>query len=112
MAVKTKIEDLLRGDLIAVDWLDICEDPVGNPADARLARRSSYGIFWERRIDEDVPVLITTTTLDETGPEMQGYCIYPEACVSRVRIIKKKRRKRAPKPDPGYSGRREREGEE
>ena len=81
-----------RGDLIQVDWVDIVEDPVGDPADAELRRRTSYGLFWDRRDDAGVSVLVTTTTMDPDDSSQQGYCIYPSACVTRIKIIKRKRR--------------------
>jgi hypothetical protein len=89
-----RLDELVPGDLIGVDWLDIAEDPTGDPAEASLARRHSIGFFWGRRTDEGVPVIITTTTLDASVEGQQGYCIYPEACITRVRMIKRKRRKK------------------
>ena len=83
-----------RGDLVEVTWVDIYEDATGNPDTAKLARRITYGLFWEERLDGDVPVLVTTTTLDKDGPAQQGYCIYPRACVVSLKVIKRARRRK------------------
>lgn len=78
-----------KGDLVRVDWLDIQEDPTGDPDDATLQRRSSFGLYWERRRDDGHPVLVTTTTVDEHGASESGYCIYPLACIRKVRVIRR-----------------------
>jgi hypothetical protein len=86
------MSDPERGDLIQVDWVDIFEDPAGDPHSAELLRRTSFGLFWDRRDDDGIPVLVTTTTLDPHDSGQQGYCIYPSACVTRIKVIKRKRR--------------------
>lgn len=94
------MSDPERGDLVQVDWVDIYEDPAGDPDDAELMRRTSFGMFWDRRDDNGVPVLVTTTTLDPNGSAQQGYCVYPTACVVAIKVVKRKRRQRKPKPQP------------
>jgi hypothetical protein len=80
----------MRGDLVQLDWVDIYEDPVGDPDKATLKRRTSYALFWERRADATgIDVIITTTTIDEDAPSQQGYCIYPAACVVELKVIKR-----------------------
>ncbi len=91
------IEDLVRGDVIGIDWIDIAEDTTADADSASLARRHSIGVFWSTKLDDGIPVLVTTTTLDKEVEGQQGYCIYPVACVVKVKMIKAKRRKRAPK---------------
>jgi hypothetical protein len=78
-----------RGDLVRVDWLDIYENATGNPDEAKLARRSTFGLYWEKRTDEGVRVLVTTTTVDEEGHWQVGYSIYPLACVVKLAVIKR-----------------------
>lgn len=86
-----------HGDLIRVEWVDIKENPVGNPKEASLPLRTSFGLFWGSTFSRGVECMVTTTTLDEEGEEgQQGYCIYPRACIIGLRIIKKKRRKKEP----------------
>jgi hypothetical protein len=80
-----------KGDLIQVDWVDIAEDPVGDPNKAQLARRTSYGLFWEIRHDGAQEVLVTTTTVDRGSAEQSGYCIYPLSCVVKLSVIKKRK---------------------
>ncbi len=101
-----------RGDLLEVVWLDIQEDVTGDPDAASLARRTSYGLFWDRRENNGVPAVITTTTLDEDLAGQNGYCIYPQAVIVGFKIIKRGRRapkKRAPvhpvsrRDEPGAS---------
>src|SRR5260221_8060048 len=43
------IEPAEQGDLIQVTWLDIVENPTGNPDNAMPAVRVSFGLFWEIR---------------------------------------------------------------
>lgn len=85
-----------RGDLIEVHWVDISDDATGNPEAAKLSYRTSYGLFWDQRIELDagMEVLVTTTTLDPDGPEQQGYCIYPAACVRKITIVRRARRRK------------------
>jgi hypothetical protein len=85
-----------RGDVVCVSWVDIYEDATGNPDAAKLARRTSYGIFWDRRQEDGIPTIITTTTLDSDGPQQQGFCVYPAACVVSIKVIKRARRARKP----------------
>ena len=85
---------LARGDLIQIEWVDIFEDAGGNPDEAKLYKRISYGLFWTKRQDDGVSVVVTTTTLDEADHSQQGYCIYPEACIRSLKIIKRARRKK------------------
>lgn len=81
-----------RGDLVQVDWVDIYEDPVGDPEKAQLKRRISYALFWDRRVDSTgVDVIVTTTTIDDDASSQQGYCIYPAACVLSLQVIKRAR---------------------
>jgi len=87
--------DLERGDLLQIEWLDITEDPVGNPDQPKLAHRHSIGFFWTVGEDAGVRTLVTTTTLESDDEvENSGYCVYPEGTVHRVKIIKRKRRRR------------------
>jgi hypothetical protein len=81
-----------RGDLVQIDWVDIYEDPTGDPNKAALKRRTSYALFWDRREDTDgIEVIVTTTTIDDDAPSQQGYCIYPAACVLALKVIKRSR---------------------
>ena len=86
--------DLARGDLLRVEWVDIAEDPVGNPAVAQLARRTSYGLFWAFQESLGVPCVVTTTTVDHDVSGQNGYVIYPVGCVRGVVVIKRVRRPR------------------
>lgn len=87
--------ELLRGDLLRVEWVDIAEDPLGNPALASLARRTSYGLFWGFQESHGVHCLVTTTTVDHDVSGQNGYVIYPVGCVRSVEVIKRTRRPRA-----------------
>jgi len=85
-------KDLVRGDLLKVEWIDIAEDPTGDPETAALARRTSYGLFWAYTEDAGVKCLVTTTTVDSGIATSCGYCIYPESCVVKLSVVKKVRR--------------------
>jgi hypothetical protein len=81
-----------RGDLVQIDWVDIYEDPTGDPDKATLKRRISYALFWDRKVDAvGIEVIVTTTTFDDDAPTQQGYCIYPAACVVGLKVIKRGR---------------------
>lgn len=84
-------KDPARGDIVRVDWVDIHEDATGDTDQAALQPRTSYGVFWTRKKDEDtgVPCIVTTTTIDAGGAHQQGYCIYPEACVRKLVVVKR-----------------------
>jgi hypothetical protein len=85
-----------RGDLVQIDWVDIYEDPIGDPERAAVKRRTSYAVFWDRRKEADgVEVIVTTTTIDDDAPTQQGYCIYPATCVLSLKVIKRARRRPA-----------------
>jgi hypothetical protein len=88
--------DLLRGYLLKVVWVDIYEDATGDPDKAKLAQRTSYGLFWGRGDSHGLPVIVTTTTIDE-APGQNGFCIYPEAVVRELVVVKKVRRPRRAK---------------
>ena len=88
---------LLRGDLLKIIWVDILEDSVGNPDRATLAKRTSYGLYWETKLDKGINCLITTTTIDTEEHTQSGYCIYPLSCILDISIIKKVRRPRLKK---------------
>ena len=90
--------ELLRGDLLRVEWVDIAEDPLGNPALASLARRTSYGLFWGFQESHGVHCLVTTTTVDHDVSGQNGYVIYPLGCIRNVTVIKRVRRPRVKKP--------------
>jgi hypothetical protein len=85
--------DPIRGDLLEVHWIDIQEDSTGDPNQAYLGARVSYGLFWDRKQDKGVDVLVTTTTIDPE-PENQGWCCYPVTCVTRLRVVRRARRPR------------------
>ena len=82
---------LARGDVISITWVDIYEDPVGNPDTAKPAERVSLGRFWAQEERGGVSCLITSTTIDPDGPAQQGYCVYPMGCVVKIDIIKRHR---------------------
>lgn len=86
-----------RGDLCEISWVDIQEDVTGNPDEAKLAQRTSYGLFWGRRDESGIPTIITTTTMDEDLAGQNGYCCYPAACVRVLKVIKRARRARKPR---------------
>lgn len=75
----------VQGDLIKVEWLDIYEDPTGNPEHAKYYTRASYGIFWAQDSDK----LVTTTTIDPDGPQNSGWCCYPVGTVKSIQVIKR-----------------------
>jgi hypothetical protein len=90
-----KPEELIRGDLIEVHWVDIWEEPVGDPDEAEIGPRVSVGYFWERKESRGLPILITTTTIDkEEDTGQSGWCAYPESVITRIKSIRKKRRPR------------------
>lgn len=89
-----------RGDLCEIHWVDIQEDVTGDPDEARLAKRTSYGLFWSRGEESGIPTIITTTTLDEDLVGQSGYCIYPAACVRSLKVIKRARRPRKARLHP------------
>jgi hypothetical protein len=101
--------DFRRGDLIQVEWVDIQEEPTGDPRKAHLYRRMSYGIFWDTKDDWGKRCLVTTTTMDP-DPESSGWCIYPEGCLVEVKLVRRSRAKKAaakrkPRPnDPNGVG--------
>jgi len=88
-----RLDPPLKGDLVEVHWVDIYEDSVGDPGVATLARRISVGYFWEEKDDHGIPVVVTTTTL-EKDPHSSGYCVYPKTCVTSLRVLRRKRRKK------------------
>jgi hypothetical protein len=90
--------DLARGDLLRVEWVDIAEDPVGNPVVAQLARRTSYGLFWAFQESLGVPCVVTTTTVDHDVQGQNGYTIYPLGCIRNLTVIKRVRRPHVRKP--------------
>jgi len=89
---------LQRGDLIRVEWVDIAEEPSGNPATAQLARRTSYGLFWGLQDSFGFSCLVTTTTVDHDVQGQNGYTIYPGGCIAHVTVIKRSRRPRPRAP--------------
>ncbi len=88
-------EGLERGDLLQVEWVDIYEDPGGDPDEAKLCRRHSIGFFWGRSAADGVPILVTTTTIEtDADTSSSGFCAYPEGIVVAIKVIKRKRRKK------------------
>lgn len=87
-----------RGDLVQVEWVDIYEDPTGDPDDAELAFRTSIGYFWKKGGSKyGPPVTVTTTTIDDdketvSGTSTSGFCVYPDSCIIRLKIIKRAHR--------------------
>jgi hypothetical protein len=77
--------ELRRGDLIEVHWVDIYEDVIGDPERADVAPRISIGYFWAIKPG----VFVTTTTMDSEATGQNGYCAYPLACVTLVKMIRR-----------------------
>lgn len=71
-----------------VEWLDIVEDPVGDPRDARPAERLTIG-YWVgyrgivTKSGEKVRVAVTTTTKEEPASQ-SGWCCYPAGAIKRM----------------------------
>lgn len=85
---------LKRGDLVEVRWLDIYEDVTGDPEQADVAPRVSIGYFWSMKDGaHELPVFITTTTMDIEASNQNGWCAYPLPCVVDVKIIRRGRGK-------------------
>lgn len=76
-----------RGDAVEVAWVDICEDPTGDPDKAHLATRHDLGYFWSAK-DE---LVVLTHTMDEDISGQQGWIAIPQSCVREVKILKKRR---------------------
>jgi hypothetical protein len=89
--------DPVRGDLVEVCWVDIYEDSIGDPDKARLCKRISYALFWNKTLSEGVDCVVTTATIDHDASTQQGYCIYPSACVLSMKVIKRASRARRKK---------------
>lgn len=87
------LPEMSRGDLLQVDWVDIYDNCVGDPRQAHLARRTSFGLFWELKDDSGVPSLVTTTTIDK-DPGQEGFVIYPLGCLVGVKVVKRVPKKR------------------
>jgi hypothetical protein len=84
-----------RGDLVQVSWVDIYEDPTGDPDSAKLkGPRVSYGLYWGTREDRGIPCVVTTTTLDNGDQSQQGFCIYPTAVVLSLKVVKRTRKRK------------------
>ena len=81
--------ELRRGDLIEVRWLDITEDPVGNPSEAKLPTRHSVGYFWGAQTG----TFTTTMTMDDDVEDQAGYCIYPLGVIIGIKRIRKTRKR-------------------
>lgn len=85
-----------------MEWVDVIENPVGDPEKAELAKRVSYGLYWGTRTSRGIECLVTTTTIDEGEDSGQcGYCIYPKGWVLSVQVVKRARRARGRKKDGG-----------
>jgi len=85
--------ELRRGDLIEVKWLDIFEDPVGNPDAASVATRLSIGYFWGLAESAGVTAFVTTTTIDNVDEGTNGYCCYPLSIIVSLKLVRKGRGK-------------------
>ena len=84
----------LKGDLVEVHWHDIMEDNTGEPDKASLARRVSIGYFWEEKLDKGIPCVVTTSTVERDEIVNSGYCIYPKSNITKLSVIRRKRRKK------------------
>ena len=86
----------IRGDLLEIRWVDIHEDSVGDPNSADLARRTSFGLFWDRVQRGGIECLVTTTTLDNPDQVdgQNGWCIYPLGCITGMKIVRRVRQPR------------------
>lgn len=86
--------ELRRGDLIEVKWLDITEDPVGNPSEATLPVRHSVGYFWGATMG----TFVTTGTMDSDVADQSGYVIYPMGVIVGIKRIRKGSKKLRSEP--------------
>lgn len=93
------LPELHLGDIIQIEWIDICENVTGDLNTAELMKRTSIGIFWGLKESHGIESLVTTTTVDE-DPTSSGYCIYPLFNILDVKVVKRKRRKRGPINNP------------
>jgi len=84
----------LKGDLVEVQWFDIMEDSTGEADRAALAHRVSIGYFWEEKLDHGIPCVVTTSTTEKGDVVNSGYCIYPKANITKLSVIRRKRRKK------------------
>ncbi len=82
--------ELNRGDEIKVHWVDVHENPVGDPDYPTIPYRKSLGIFWAYQVLRGVECLVTTTTEDEETHD-SGFCAYPLGVVVKIEVSKKKR---------------------
>lgn len=85
----------VRGDLLVVSWLDICESPGGDTATATVAPRRSCGYFWEVKVQDQTKVLVIHTTNDDDrfiSSNQQGWLAFPIGCITNVRIVERVRR--------------------
>lgn len=81
-----------RGDRVEICWIDICEDAIGNPDEARCIVRVTLAYFWERRIVDysglKAELVITCSTIDEDSHVQQGWTAYPSGAILGMRILK------------------------
>lgn len=78
-----------RGDVVRVTWLDILEDPAGNPDTCKASERVSFGLYWAEEMRGPAKCLITTTTIDKDSTGQQGYCCYPIGCILNIDVVKR-----------------------
>lgn len=80
-----------RGDVVRIDRLDGAEDPTGDPEQAQLYKRSYAALYWGRIESYGVPAVVTVSTHDSDG--YVGFHVYPEACITRIHVVRRARRK-------------------
>jgi 5-methylcytosine-specific restriction endonuclease McrA len=114
---KTRTEQLLKtgsvdlntlttGDLIQIVWADVLEDPTGPVEEAKVATRTTYGVFCHRKrgMGGAPPYLVVSNTLDdpETGNQ-SGWTAFPEGMLLSVKFVRGRSNKRAHKRNKDYA---------
>ena len=76
------------GALVRTQWLDIVEDPTGNPEKSSVVRRNTYGLFHSLRKGPEGYILTLTFTRDPDGSEQSGWICFPLSVIKELEVIK------------------------
>ena len=79
------IPNLKRGDRVDVFWVDLCEDPNGDPRKAGLWERGpTTARFWGSTNSHGMRCGVFSSTYEPKDPSQQGYFILPWRLVLKV----------------------------
>lgn len=83
----SELRKLKQHTIVEVGWIDICEEPTGDPRNSYVVLRHTLGRVWDVKRKKGSELITLTFTMDPDGPDQSGWICIPACVVKDLKVI-------------------------